>query len=296
MKKQWKYGLGAFVVVVVAACLVLISKPPTAPALPVPNGYDEFVKATQQVTTEGRAYRDVSDDELRNVAKQNREVLESVRAACQHECRAPIVYNRSYFSTHTQILAGFKRLARAFWAEAVLAERESRTNDAARSYVNGIRFAQEIGRGGRLVDRLQAASCQALLMPSLTNLAQNLDAQTCRALAGVLESLDKRTESWEATVRRERMWMQVVGGPRGRLLVFLHEVETWWSTGIWPSKQFRNNSNRIQSQERHLILDLARRAYQLEHGEAPRRPGDLVPVFLQAIPKDPVTGKDMALQ
>jgi hypothetical protein len=295
MKKQWKYGLGAFVVVVVAACLVLKSKPPTAPALPVPKGYDDFVTASGRVVTEGRAYRDVSDDELRNVVKQNREVLESVRAACQHECRAPIVYNRSYSSTHTQILAGFKRLARAFWAEAVLAEREGRTNDAARIYVDGIRFAQEIGRGGRLVDRLQAVSCQALLMPSLTNLAQNLDAQTCRALAGVLESLDKRTESWEATVRRERMWMQVVGGPRGRLLAYLHEVETWWSTGIWPSTQFRNNINRIQSQERHLILDLARRAYQLEHGKAPEGAADLVPAYLNGVPKDPMTGREMAL-
>jgi len=206
MNNRWKWSLlGLAGAALATAFFMAIRKPPLPPALPVSNGYDDLVKATGQVVSEGRAYRDVSDAELRDLVRQNREVLESVRAACQRECRAPIVYDRGSWNNQSHILAGFKWLARAFWAEAVLAEREGRTNDAARIYVDGIRFGQEIGHGGRLIDRLVGMSCQSLLLPSLTNLVQNLDAQTCRELAGLLESMDLRSEPWEATVRRERI-------------------------------------------------------------------------------------------
>jgi len=41
---------------------------------------------------------------------------------------------------------------------------------------------------------------------------------------------------------------------------------------------------------RHVAIELAAREYQLEHGQRPARLADLVPKYLPAIPKDPVSG------
>ncbi len=43
------------------------------------------------------------------------------------------------------------------------------------------------------------------------------------------------------------------------------------------------------------MINFAARAYELEKGKPPRNVTDLVPDYLKAVPKDPVTGKDLGL-
>jgi hypothetical protein len=47
---------------------------------------------------------------------------------------------------------------------------------------------------------------------------------------------------------------------------------------------------------RALSIQLAARAYELEKGERPRSLAGLVPEYLKAIPQDPITGTNMAIQ
>jgi hypothetical protein len=54
-------------------------------------------------------------------------------------------------------------------------------------------------------------------------------------------------------------------------------------------QRFKNQ----QSQTRHLMVDFASRAYELDKGHPPASLAVLVPAYLQAVPQDPLTGTNM---
>jgi hypothetical protein len=85
------------------------------------------------------------------------------------------------------VLARVKKLALAFRTEGELAEQEGKTNEAARVYLDGIRFGQEVCRGGLLIDRLVGIACEAITLAPWNTLVWDLDATTCRELAHGLE-------------------------------------------------------------------------------------------------------------
>jgi hypothetical protein len=50
-----------------------------------------------------------------------------------------------------------------------------------------------------------------------------------------------------------------------------------------------------QIMTRQLLIALAARAYELENGHRPASFTDLVPDYLKAVPKDPVSGANLIL-
>ena len=47
-----------------------------------------------------------------------------------------------------------------------------------------------------------------------------------------------------------------------------------------------------QQRTRHLMVLLAERAFELEHGTKPKKVEELSPGYLKAVPKDALSGKD----
>lgn len=78
-----------------------------------------------------------------------------------------------------------------------------------------------------------------------------------------------------------------------------------WIGAAWAYKSlnpFRQNDQSFTAKvlgtdrrRRQLMLNLASRAYELEHGKRPLRVEELVPSYLRAVPKDPETGTNLAL-
>jgi hypothetical protein len=296
MKRTSRHALlGILMIGLAIVCVLVTSRRPPSPPLPTPNGYDDFLKAAKTVVAEGRAYRQLEDDEIRNLVKENRSTLELVRHGLKRECRVSIRYERGYLDANMQVLASFKRVVRAFLAEGTLAEREGRTNDAARVYLDGIRFGQECCRGGLVIDRLLGVACEAIDFGPLNNLVQNLDARTCREVAQVLETMEGKREPWEPTVRVERLYFRKVANLRESLIGTVQRMVRWCQSWRRPVHDPKEKLERVQGWERRLILQAAARAYQLEHGKAPERVAELIPDYLKAVPKDPVTGQDLAL-
>jgi hypothetical protein len=60
--------------------------------------------------------------------------------------------------------------------------------------------------------------------------------------------------------------------------------------------QWERSADQAALRLRHLIVDQAERAYQLEHGKAVRELKGLVPSYLRAIPKGPLTGNEIRLE
>ena len=116
------------------------------PPLPNPNGYDDFVKAQKLVVGNPADFERGSLEELRKHLAENAEVLRLVQEGLTKRCRVPISYSTNHLVLRS--LSDVKKLARLLEAAGRLAELERRTNDAARIYLETIRYGEESCRGG----------------------------------------------------------------------------------------------------------------------------------------------------
>jgi hypothetical protein len=276
--------------------LVMFWPDPKAPppSMPSPNGYVDLVNAANGVGAPAllsQNPREWTLEGLRGLAPQTSEALKLARLGLSRECRVTTDFSTNaaaYMARHMPELAAFKQLARAFAAEGQLAEMESRTNDAVRSYLDGMRFSQESVRGGVMIDKLMGLACEGMAANAIQLLVKDLDIKQCGAVIEGLEAIQKRRESADDTLRLEKEYFRRVGGWRDKLIGLVQ------SQLLKPAKD--NLIKKAQDRERQthlLLLDTAVRAYRLEKGEAPKSLAELVPQYLKAIPLDPKTGAAM---
>jgi hypothetical protein len=256
--------------------------------LPVPNGYNDLIKAGQRLLPEPAVIDNLRSEELRSLVDGNAEALRLARAGLQKECRVPVVCSMSYMSNHLADLTLFKRLVRGFVAEGKLAELDNRQKSAALDYLDAIRLGHECGRGGVIIDALVGLACQPIGCQALQRLSNNLQAPDCREAIRQLEEMDSKAESVTEIINRERSWSRSTFGWRGQL------------ARLMTSKSLRQTEQgvtaKLQAQERTarlLLIDLAARAYELDKRKRPTTVQDLMPNYLKAAPRDPVSGSEM---
>lgn len=251
--------------------------------LPQPNGYDDFVKAGTSVSPSSHEYRELSEVRLREVVVHNAESLKLLRAGLERECRVPLKFTTEDLRTHFPQLGKHKLLAQALLAESRLAELDGRTNDAARSCLDAIRFGHECGRGGLLIDHLVGLACEGVGRHQLVKIVSFLDAPTCRRAATQLESIGASRESPAEVLHVETAWSRRGGGLRGRIGGMIayrsfNPAKTHFNRSYLPLLQAEI------ARQSQLALDLATRAYTLDHGKPPGTPADLVPTYLKNLP------------
>jgi hypothetical protein len=152
-----------------------------------------------------------------------------------------------------------------------------------------IKLGNESTRGGPLIDGLVGLAIKNIGAASLQNLTNKLDAESSRKTAQGLETLEAESESWRDVLQNENEWSRTsFPGLKNRLVAFF----TSGSLKAAKAKaehRFKEHQTKI----RHLIINLAVRAYKLEKGQRPKNISDLVPDYLKAIPQDPFTGTNM---
>lgn len=250
------------------------------PPLPISNGYGDLVKAGEALRSEPAALDNLDSEELRSLVAQNAEALRLARAGLKKECRVPLAYSMSYMGNHISDLAVFKRLARGFVAEGMLAELEHRPKSAAVADLDAIRLGHECSRGGIIIDMLVGVACQSIGCRALQKLSNELQASDCREAIRQLEDIDAKAESATEVIDHERSWSRRAFGLRGQLLRLLT---------IQRLKQAEQTAAaKLQAQqksERLLLIGLAARVYELDKGQRPRSVSDLVPNYLKAPPR-----------
>jgi hypothetical protein len=262
--------------------------PPPAP-MPNPNGYDTLVNAGKAVTDNVGDFDQMSAAQLRELVGKNAAALAQARAGLSNQCRVPIQYSESYISNHLADLAGFKRLAQAFAAEGMWAETNGRASDAAQSFLDAIRLGDKSMRGGILIDELVGIAIEAIGTSHLQTLVPRLNADTCGEIAATLETLDSHGQTWSELKQQENTWSHATF--RG----WRYELARWESRKSLASARAagQRKFNAGEQRLRRLMIDLAARAYELDKGHPPTNVADLVPVYLKAVPQDPVTGANM---
>jgi hypothetical protein len=274
---------------VVASVIFTLSQPaPAPPPLPTPNGYDDFVKAGGMIADDSWHYGTMSEEKLRAFVQTNAEALKLARAGLDRKCRVPLDYSPTG-TVRMDRLSRIKALSDAMSAAGRLAELEHRPTDAAEAYLAVIRLGSATSQGGILIDSLVGVAVEGVGSSCLEKLAPTLDAKQCLAAAAILESCESSREPPAAIWARERTWARQALGLKGlyiRLVCFRSLKQS--------EQRATAKLQRQASRVRHLLIELAARAYELEKGERPRSLADLVPVYLKTIPQDPLTGTNMA--
>jgi hypothetical protein len=263
--------------------------PPIRP-LPNPNGYDALVKAGEMAAIETGDFNETKLEDLRAQTAKNSGALQAARIGLQEDCAVPLQFSLNV-SRHLPELADCKRLAQAFVVEGELAEMENRPGDAVKSYLDAIRLGHKSARGGVLIDQLVGTAIEAMGVSHLQKLVDQLDAKTCQETAATLEILDAQKQTWTEVMQQERAWVRrAYPGIKYRWSELV--VSASLKKGIQKAEQkFKNQ----QSKTRQLMVDLAARAYQLDHGHRPASVSELAPDYLRAVPQDPFTGTNLVL-
>ena len=269
---------------VLAYAFVELNRSGALPSPPNPNGNDDFVKAQKLMVGNPADFERGSLEELRKHLEENAEVLRLVREGLTKQCRVPISYSTNHLALRS--LSDVKKLARLLEAAGRLAELERRTNDAARIYLETIRYGEESCRGGVMMDRLVGIVCGTIGVNSLQKIAGNLDAATCRALSKQLREIEHGQECCSDVLRSETEWVRR-SFPLWQRLPAMIPIE---SLSRRARKNFLQKCNQSEIQLERLIIDLAVRAYELDRGHPPGNLNALVPDYLDAVPVDPATG------
>jgi hypothetical protein len=229
-------------------------------------------------------------EDLRAQTAKNSGALQAARIGLQEDCAVPLQFSLNV-SRHLPELADCKRLAQAFVVEGELAEMENRPGDAVKSYLDAIRLGHKSARGGVLIDQLVGTAIEAMGVSHLQKLVDQLDAKTCQETAATLEILDAQKQTWTEVMQQERAWVRrAYPGIKYRWSELV--VSASLKKGIQKAEQkFKNQ----QSKTRQLMVDLAARAYQLDHGHRPASVSELAPDYLRAVPQDPFTGTNLVL-
>ncbi len=270
--------------VAVAALIAALRSPVRTRPLPNPNGYDDLISAAQGLGSV--EYSGLGAAELRTLVSNNAAALKIARTGLSRESRVRLTYNVD--CPHVQNLGPLKRLAQAFVAEGRLAELENRPADAVQSYLAAIRVAQEGTRGGVLIDGLVAVAIEALGVSALEKLAPKLDSQHCRQIVVALEEFDSRREPASVILQQEHSFTVRTYGVRG-------QIARWLPSYRKTGKAFVSRANAQMQRTQRLMITLAAEAYKLDHGQSPADIGQLVPAYLKAIPRDPLTRTNATL-
>jgi hypothetical protein len=229
---------------------------------------------------------------LQTYIERNRDALQLVRTGLTKQSRVTTEYSPVYPTTHLPELARLKGLARALVTEGKVAELENHPGDAARVYLETIRFAHECFRGGVNIDALVRMACEAIGTTQLETLSTTLDAKQCRELLPTLETIDANRETFADVMKQEKTWSRRAFGWRGRMQFLVLRI--FRRDLLKPARQkLEAKFQAADTRRRRLVINLASHAYELEKGKRPATIGELAPDYLKAIPPDPVTGAPM---
>jgi hypothetical protein len=284
------------VIIIISACAVgmlmwmlLAGNQPSLPALPSPNGYDDFVVAVQSLAVPDRNFLTNSPVALRSIVEQNSNVLALARSGLQKECAVPVGYDTNWIAANMPQFMGSKVIAQLFVAEGILHEQGGRTNDAVRSYADCIRFGHAISRQGLLINHLIGFACQAIGSQRLVPVDASASPETLRPVLQELLALEQAREPASAVLTREREWSRSQYGSFKLLWLRLVMRKPLRDT----EESFEKTRNRSVAALRLVIVELAVRLHQKQHGKLPATLDELVPALLPAVPLDPYTGRPL---
>lgn len=280
--------LGMCVIALFALVIFLFRAPPPPTPLPSPNGFDDFLKASQSLVSTVPFVPAPSHDQLRTMIAATTQTLELLRLGLSRDCRFPADRFLTNAVANLQTLYSLKKLAQLLEANGRLAELDGRTNDAIASYVDAIKFGNEISRGGFMVNRLVGIACENIGQTPLIRLTPTLSPEQARHLTSALEAIDARPVSWDEVTQNDKAFIRHA---------YRHNSSPLFLIAPWLNRDYARKGkarhDRVRATLRLLIAELAVRGCTQEKGQPPRQLHQLVPEYMKAVPQDPYSGQPL---
>jgi hypothetical protein len=193
--RRRKIAAGAIVVLLAALGAILFwpAPPPPEPPLPVPNGYDDLLKAGAMVDVPYGLPAEGNPNALRASLEMHRDALALAREGLAKEFRLP----GDSFSAVPLL-----RLRRLLESEGLLHESEGRASEAARSYRDLVLLGLQMRRGALPVPVLSGTAFEMAGIERLLALRPRLGRQDRLETAGALEGMLPLEEPIEEVLSR----------------------------------------------------------------------------------------------
>ena len=144
-----------------------------------------------------------------------------------------------------------------------------------------------------MIVKLVGTAVENIGITGLERMFARLNTESCRATINALDKLDADASPALVYLTRDRQWRRKATGTSA--------LSAWIQSALMikmlrqTDQNFTARLSAADRRRRQLLLNLASRAYELEHGKRPFRAEDLVPSLLRAVPKDPETGTNLVL-
>jgi hypothetical protein len=276
-------------VVVFVALLLFTTGRPVRPRLPNPNGYDDLVKAGEAALGNIGDWPNLDHDSLRDLVSINAEPLRLLRLGLTRQCVMPMDSALTNATGMMNQLARMKRLVHLLAAEGRLREIENQPADAVRSYLDALRFGNEMSRGGFIITRLVGLACEAIGYTPLVRLTPKLKPDEARAVLKDLDKLDAGRVTWAEVLQNERHYT------RYQLRHRFNPIRqvTGWLQARQAVRRAETKHKAVVARERLLAAELALRCYQSDQGHPPARLSELATNYLSRVPEDQFSGQPL---
>ena len=154
---------------------------------PVPNGYEDLLKAAQQVSPRGLNVMTLSVDEAEDIVMRNQRAIKRARLGLTRECRVVPDWDGTI---------RFKELGALFLLEAGLAELHGRTDEALESYTDAIHIASAMETDGLTLHPLLARAFAVAAGRDLLRLQEELTTEQRRRALAILLAYQGELRMW----------------------------------------------------------------------------------------------------
>jgi len=270
------------------------SSPLDEPPLPIPNGYDDLVRAGQsivgQVPGPKGDYQVAGEDELRKWVEANQEALTIAGSGLNRACRVALPPSQQQLQAHLDKSSDLRQLCRLMGAAARLAEIEGERAEAIRNGLDVIKVAHQGSRGGLIIDAMTGFACESVGQRILARLRDQLTVEECRTLVTALEAIDDKREPVAKVVKRDRDWFSAQQNLITRTVLAVNPTTV--NQLLKPAiASLELSYHRSVARLRLLVADLAIRRFRLEKMTDPPSLEALVPQYLAKVPVDPYSGR-----
>jgi len=255
------------------------------PPFPSPNGYGILLQAADNTKKLDKDVKSLSRGALEAYLSPHEEAMKIARSAFEHDSRVSLDGESEFKGSHAEELDGFGRLGTLFMAQALLAESKVQVNGAFDAYLDVLKIATVVSRGG---------------------VAGNLNAGNVINEKGCLgvESLIRKLSKDRIRVAIEKI------GEINQQRPGIDELREWGlfldqtlhegrmatlDQGQLDEKK-RDSEVAIESASMQLkklrvvLVRLALRSFEFQNGKQPESLSLLMPEYLPHIPTDPSTG------
>ncbi len=284
-KKVWLLPTLALTVIAGSWLVFRLMFPPFAPpVLPVPNGYDDLLRAAKMLAPRTGFYDEMDKEELTAIVQQNEPAINLAREALQKECMVTVDWSadKTGLETHLENSSSLRSLGRAFAAAARHAKSSGVMDEAVQCGLDTIELAQAAAPGGLAIDRMLAGGVHYTAMYSLREQVEQLSRDDCLRLQKKLQASPLQFDEISELIRRDIAFTRHTHG----------RLQTMMMMGAIRAQSQQTIDAMLRADKQHAVLNtilqahLALRAFQLDNNRLPEKLDELLPEYLDKMPQD----------